>query len=271
MGIRLPWLRRVLIAGAPVNWRILQRVKQIIPPAAEVFTPYGATEALPVTSIGSTEILSECIEKTRRGEGICVGRPIPGREVRIIRITDDPVPQWSAGLEIVAEQKGEIVVAGEVVTREYFELPAATTAAKLQDGDRWWHRMGDIGYLDEQGRLWYCGRKSHRVGTQAATLFSECCEALFNEHPNVARSALVGIGPRGRQRPVMIIEPLRRFAILGRAGKFLRYELLALASRNPITSSIREVLFHYSFPVDVRHNAKINREKLAKWAERQLR
>lgn len=270
MGIRLPWLRRVLMAGAPVNWRIVQRVKKCISPTAEVYTPYGATEALPVASIGGGENLGSCVDRTRQGAGICVGRAVPGRKVRVMRIAEEPIERWTADLEMSAGEKGEIVVSGEVVTKEYFEQPAATAAAKIREGEQLWHRMGDIGYFDEQGRLWYCGRKSHRVETANGTLFSECCEAIFNEHPDVARSALVGVGPKGRQRPVIIIEPIRRFAKLGRNGRMLKDELLALGRKNPLTASIDGVLFHDSFPVDVRHNAKINRARLAEWAAGRL-
>jgi acyl-CoA synthetase (AMP-forming)/AMP-acid ligase II len=267
-GVTLPSLKRVLIAGAPVPYRTIEKLHEMLSPKADVYTPYGATESLPVSSISGREVIAECRDETRRGAGTCVGRPVPDAEVRIIRITDDPIETWSDDLLLHNGEIGEIIVHGPAVTRAYDNHPNA--AAKIHDGDRIWQRIGDVGYRDDNGRLWFCGRKSHRVVTSAGTLFTEPCEAIFNEHPDIFRSALVGIGPRGRQRPVIIVEP--------RAGEFpnrrrteqLRQELLALGAGSELTRLIADVLFHRNLPVDVRHNAKINREALAVWAERRL-
>jgi acyl-CoA synthetase (AMP-forming)/AMP-acid ligase II len=125
--------------------------------------------------------------------------------------------------------------------------------------------MGDIGYLDDNNRLWFCGRKSHRVQTGEGVLFTIPCEAIFNTHEKVKRSALVGVGPAGNQTPVIIIET-------GGAidKKKLTEELLQLGASNAITQSIRRVLYHPAFPVDIRHNAKIGREQLAHWTANQF-
>ena len=270
-GLKLPSLRRVISAGAPVSARIIERFSALLAPAARIFTPYGATEALPVCSIGSDEILGETRHQTDRGEGVCVGRPVEGNRVEIIRIRDDPIAEWSDDLALPAGEVGEIAVQGPVVTRSYINRPEATALAKIADptGGGPFHRMGDLGYRDGRGRIWFCGRKSHRVVTPDGTLFTIPCEAVFNTHPEVARTALVGVGPRGAMRPVLCVEPLRR---PGRADlDRLRRELLALGASRPHTGSIATVLFHLSFPVDIRHNAKIFREKLATWAARRLR
>ena len=200
-----------------------------------------------------------------------MGKPLPGMTLRIISITDRPIAQWSDDLAVPAGQTGEIVVAGDVVTREYYRLPEATALAKVRDGDRIWHRMGDVGYLDETGRVWFCGRKAHRVVTAAGTMFTVPCEAVFNEHPHVFRSALVGVGWPDAQRPVVVVEPeAGRFPRGARRPQFAE-ELRELGGANELTRGIHDVLFHRSFPVDVRHNVKINREKLAVWAEGRLR
>jgi acyl-coenzyme A synthetase/AMP-(fatty) acid ligase len=123
-----------------------------------------------------------------------------------------------------------------------------------------------MGYLDDTGRLWFCGRKAHRVMTAAGIMYTIPCEAIFNEHPAVKRSALVGVGKKGEQRPVMILELAGDRKPVDR----LVDELRLLASTNVLTSSITTFLFHPSFPVDIRHNAKIFREKLAAWADDQL-
>jgi acyl-CoA synthetase (AMP-forming)/AMP-acid ligase II len=267
--IRLPSLRRVLSAGAPVRTEILERVAAMLNPSVQVFTPYGATEALPVASIGSAEVLQETRATTAKGGGVCVGRPIAGMDVAVIRISDDPIPLWSDTLIVPAGAVGEITVRGPVVTRSYYHRPQATALAKISDpaGRSFYHRMGDLGYLDDKGRLWFCGRKSQRVITGSTTLFTIPCEAVFNQHPAVRRTALVGIGANGAARPVLCVE-LRKEAHQN-DRQALQRDLLALGAAQPHTKDITSILFHPSFPVDIRHNAKIFREKLAVWAARQ--
>ena len=131
--------------------------------------------------------------------------------------------------------------------------------------------MGDLGYRDDQGRTWFCGRKAHRVVTANDTMFSVPCEAIFNEHPDVFRSALVGVGLSGGRKPVIIVEPEPGRFPTGRRVPAFRDELLKLGRANVLTAAIETILFHRSFPVDIRHNVKINREELSEWAARKLR
>ncbi|MHC4233735.1 MAG: fatty acid CoA ligase family protein [Planctomycetota bacterium] len=269
-GLKLPTIRRILIAGAPVSWQLLDRLQQVLGPSAEIHTPYGATESLPVSSIAAREVLADCSLRSRGGAGTCVGRSLSGMELRIIRITDEVVPEWSDDLQVPDGEIGEIVVSGPVVTRQYYGLPQATALAKIRDGSRIWHRMGDVGYRDEQGRIWFCGRKAHRVVTKTGTMFTAQCEAIFNEHADVFRSALVGVGLEGRKRPVIVIEPESGKFPRGRRVESLKTELLELSRANELTRGIEDVLFHRGFPVDVRHNVKIDREKLARWAARRV-
>jgi acyl-CoA synthetase (AMP-forming)/AMP-acid ligase II len=165
---------------------------------------------------------------------------------------------------------GEIIVQGAQVTRGYFNRPEADLLSKIEDPatESFFHRMGDLGGKDEQGRIWFCGRKSHRVETGAETLFTIPCEAVFNTHPAVFRTALVGIGDKGNSKPVICVE-LEKGCKTG-VNK-IRKELLEIAQSHIHTHGIDTFLFHPSFPVDIRHNAKIFREKLALWAERRLR
>ena len=268
-GIKLPTLRRVITAGAPVQPALLERLHKLLPNDGEVFTPYGATESLPVASIGSREILRETKDITAGGGGTCVGRPVSGMNVRVIEIGDEPIETWGDVHELPAGEIGEITVAGPVVTHEYFRQVDATRLAKIRDGETIVHRMGDVGYRDERGRLWFCGRKAHRVVAETETLFTVPCEAIFNQHPSVFRTALVGIGQRGRQTPVICVE-LESDA--GNPDKAqIERELRRLGAANRLTARIDKFLFHDSFPVDVRHNAKIFREKLTTWAAERLR
>ncbi len=266
--VKLPTLRRVLTAGAPIPPSLLARLRSKVGDDANIFTPYGATESLPVASIESREVISETATQTQQGAGICVGRALPGMELRIISISDDPIDDWSDCSELQAGEIGEICVRGPVVTKTYFRKPAATKLAKITDGDTIWHRMGDVGYLDDSGRLWFCGRKAHRLQTESGTLFTIPCEAVFNTHPMVRRSALVGAGDASNQTPILCVETVSDSAV---DQSTLTAELLAIGAKNDKTSAIRTILYHPSFPVDVRHNAKINREQLALWAANQLR
>lgn len=269
-GITLPEMKRVISAGAPVPAATLERFSRLLPDDAEIFTPYGATEALPVCSIDSREILSETAAATGEGRGICVGRPVNGLSLAIISISDAPVDLWNDNLVVKQGEIGEIVVRGPQVTAAYFNRPEATRLAKITDPDfGFWHRMGDLGYLDEYGRVWFCGRKSHRLITAGGTLYTIPVEGVFNTHPEVFRTALVGVGKPGSQRPVICVELEK--GVSSSWQEQIRKELLEIGAAYPHTAGIKDILFHRAFPVDIRHNAKIFREKLAVWAERKLR
>lgn len=263
-GVKLPELRRVLSAGAPVRVDVLEKMTSVLSEDAQVFTPFGATESLPVASIGSREVIAETGRGAREGRGVCVGRPVPGVSVRVIGISDEPIAEWSDALEVPRGTIGEITVKGPIVTREYWARPEQTRSAKIRDGASVVHRMGDVGSLDEQGRLWMCGRKSHRVETKQGVLFSTPVEEVLNTHPAVRRSALVGVGPRGAQVPVVLLE---REAGASLTDAQLIDEVKALGARHESTRPVAHVhVFAGEFPVDRRHNAKIEREKLAVWA-----
>ena len=267
-GITFPSLKRVISAGAPTLPSNVARFSALLTGDAQIHSGYGATEAMPVTSIGSREILAETAALSEAGRGTCVGKPLPGMTVRIIAISDEPIPVWSEALCLPGGKIGEIAVRGPVVTRGYFERPRDDALSKIRQGDTFWHRMGDLGWQDETGRIWFCGRKNHRVVTADETLFTIPCEAIFNRHPAVFRSALVGVGPAGAQKPVICIEPKNRLSEKSRAA--LRAELLGMARETALTQAIETVLIHPSFPVDVRHNSKIFREQLAVWAEKRM-
>ena len=269
-GITLPDMKRVISAGAPVPATTLERFSRLLSEGAEIFTPYGATEALPVCSIGSREILSETAAATGEGRGICVGRPVKGLSLAIINISDLPVDKWDDELLVQDGEVGEIIVRGPQVTTAYFNRPDATRLAKIAaPAGGFWHRMGDLGYLDEGGRVWFCGRKSHRLITKSGTLYTIPVEGVFNTHPEVFRTALVGIGKPGSRRPVLCVELEK--GVSSSWKELIRKELLEIGATYPQTAGIKDILFHKAFPVDIRHNAKIFREKLAVWAEGKLK
>ncbi len=297
-------IRRVISAGAPATPAVLEAFTKLLPAGVPIYTPYGATECLPVANISSVEILNETQAMTEQGRGVCVGKPVAGIEVMVIPITDGVVAELdfqslererrgelgavarapgsegiggelgtvarapgSEGIEI-----GEFVVRGPVVTPRYFRNPQATALAKIHDpttGETL-HRMGDVGYIDEQGRLWFCGRKSHRVVTEQGTLFTDRVEPVFNTVDGVVRTALVGVqSDGGTTLPVLCVETPHK---LGNRKWFdLTNRLRRKAELDPQTAII-ELFLQYpgTFPVDVRHNSKIFREKLAVWADKQL-
>lgn len=260
-GVKLPSLKRVLSAGAPVRVDVLERMTKLLPESAQLFTPFGATESLPVASIGSHEVLRETAKDALAGRGVCVGKPVDGVLVRIITISDEPIAEWSDALLVAPGTIGEITVRGDVVTREYFGRPVQTAAAKIREGEHVVHRMGDVGFLDEQGRLWMCGRKGHRVQTAQHTWFSVPVEEVLNQHPAIKRTALVGVD----STPVVLVE---REANATLSDDALVNETRALAAKHEVTRALGHFhVFPGAFPVDKRHNAKIEREKLAAWAK----
>ncbi|MEH0022367.1 MAG: fatty acid CoA ligase family protein [Desulfobacter sp.] len=266
--IKLPSLRRVVSAGAPVTPANIEQFSTMLSDTAQVHTPYGATEAVPVISIGSHEILSETKKLSEQGFGMCVGRPICSTRVKLLAIKDEPITQIRDSLIVPDNQVGEITVKANLVTQNYFNNREADLLAKIQDPDgTFWHRMGDLGWKDSKGRIWFCGRKSHRVETGAETMFTIPVESIFNTHEKVFRSALAGVGPKKRQTPVMFIEPFETVS----DEKALIRELEALARSNPLTQKIEHIFIEKAFPVDIRHNSKIFREKLAEKAKSKLK
>ena len=262
-GETLPSLRRVLCAGAAVPATLWESSRRFLP-RGRLHSPYGATEALPVATIASEESESDSVR------GACVGRAVRGVEIRIIAITDAPIATMAEARGLAVGEIGEIIVRGPNVTQRYDAAPETTRLAKIPatsaigSTEPSWHRMGDCGYRDAEGRLWFCGRKAERVETADATLHTEPCEQVFRRHPRVTRCALIGLGQRGRQTPAIVVEHAAVDAV---AGRRLAAELAMLAKQFPHTAGIETFYFRDPFPVDVRHNAKIHRLTLAKWAE----
>jgi acyl-CoA synthetase (AMP-forming)/AMP-acid ligase II len=318
-GETLPSLRRVLCAGAPVPTSLWENSTRILT-GGELHSPYGATEALPIASLSQREraalqspapnaqapTTSPASARAVSGDffGSCVGRPLPGADVKIIAINDAPIAALADARELPLGEIGEIILRGPVVTKQYDALPAATAAAKIrQSGGKFaapsnkfqeatgaaalspatspwaldpfaagtaaiWHRMGDCGYLDGDGRFWFCGRKAERVVTAHGPLFTEPVEHVFRTHPAVARCALIGLRPPGGedtpQTPALVVQPREKLSAAAR--RVLAAQLRALAAAHAHTAAITHFYFHPAFPVDVRHNAKIHRLTLARWA-----
>ena len=251
----LPGVKSVFTGGAAVPPELMQDLANLLPDG-EAFIGYGSTEAEPVALISAREVVAETGARTARGEGDCVGRPAHGLEVKIIRAITGPVvdPHW-AELELPAGQIGEVLVSGRQVNRDYFRNEEAVKLNKIREpGGRVWHRMGDVGYRDDRGRLWIVGRMHNRVHRSGSVLYPGIVEALAQAEPWVKRAALVGL-PDGElgQRAVVAVVPGAAPRIDGLRAKLAEHGIL-----------VDEVILRRHIPVDPRHNSKIDYDRLAR-------
>lgn len=265
--IVFPSLQCVNSGGAPITLEIMTAFRQTMRADAKFYTGWGATEGLPLAAIEADEILKDLKPQILNGRGAPIGFAMPGLAIRIIRITDDPIPRWDDNILAPDGSIGEIVVQGPNVSRAYHQNPQADLIHKIHGPgpDEIWHRTGDLGWFDKQGRLFFSGRKAHSFqNEQGDLLHSVACEGVANAHPQVKRSALVPVG----REPVICLElkepPSRE------EKERIAQEVLESLAACSVTRSIRTILFHRRFPVDLRHNAKIERPKLAQWAAQML-
>jgi acyl-CoA synthetase (AMP-forming)/AMP-acid ligase II len=270
-GARMPTLRLVLSAGAPVPASVVADTALLLRPGARLATPYGMTEALPVATIdgGALAAAATYHDPPR---GVCVGTPVTGTDVAIVAVTAAPLPAVPSDAPLPDGQVGELVVAGAQVTDAYAERPRATERAKTVLRGAPAHRTGDLAWRDDAGRLWFCGRTVHRVPTPQGALDPLPVEQIALADPRVWRAALVGV-PAGApvRSPVVVVQPVPGALPRWRPGaRRRRAALLADLRRrldaHPHSARVTGVLLRRRFPVDARHNAKIGYEQLARWA-----
>ena len=262
--IILPSIRRILMAGAPAPVSLIEKMKTTCPNAS-VFTPYGATEAMPVSSISSTEINKEVQTLTNTGSGTCVGQVFPNISLKIAPINhtfssenNSQIPECPVG------EIGELLVAGSVVTESYDALPEATSNAKILTEGKLWHRMGDLGYRDQKNRIWFCGRKKESFIINTKRYFTDCCEAIANRWTGFSRSALIKYRDRNEEDfPAMVLE-MNIESNSRKKQKLVIEKLKPYLSAFSATKDIQHFFFIKKFPVDVRHNTKIHRLELSR-------
>ena len=281
--ITLPSLKRVISAGAPLHYDILTQFTSLLNKSTELHTPYGATEGFPLSTVSSKFLIKERGDNSSQDIGTCVGKFIEGVSGYIIKNTDEVLPNWSKKLNLGKNQPGEILVKGPMVTKSYWEDSVATEKSKIYDKESGeiYHRMGDIGYINEQGYLWLLGRKAHCIHQKNNTIYPLPIEGIFNKHPLIYRTALVAHSYREAngsdkitnnsnnpdstpQTPILCIEIKKDITKEKSTLLDIKNELLELRHFSTLTKDIEHFVFIKSFPVDVRHNAKINREKLSK-------
>ena len=222
-------------------------------PNATLHTPYGMTEVLPVTDIDLAAIERAELDDPRGG--VCVGRPVEGAEVRIVPLGFDPAdvpPALGTGAT------GEILIRSPWTSDGSLGLWATERAARPgASGD--WHRSGDVGHLDADGRLWVEGRAVHVIASAGGPVTSVPIERVVERALGVARVAAVGVGPDNSQQLVVVIEDPE--ATPGPADSDV-----AAAVRGAVGEPVAAVLTVAQLPVDIRHNAKIDRSAVASWA-----
>ncbi len=252
----LEGVRLVLSAGAPVPASLLRAVARVLP-AAEAHTPYGMTEALPVADITLRQI-----EDAGHGEGVCVGTPLPGVEVRVGPLS----PDGSADRPLTGQPGvvGEVCVRACHVKERYDRLWATEQASSRNPG---WHRTGDVGHLDDQRRLWVEGRLVHVVTTASGVVTPVGVEQRVQALPTLQAAAAVGVGPTGTQQVVVVVVPEdsrghRRRVLAGRDT--------AAAVRQAAGVPVAAVLVAPRLPVDIRHQSKVDRARVSRWASRVL-
>ncbi|MGC1208628.1 MAG: alpha/beta fold hydrolase [Ornithinimicrobium sp.] len=257
--------RLVMSAGAPVPPALLNQVKALMP-AASTQTPYGMTEVLPVATIDPTtldHVSPEAPEVGATSGGVCVGAPLAGVDVRIAPLADDALRVEEASRDELTDQPwvlGEIVVRAPHLKLRYHRAWAAQHASERPAG---WHRTGDVGHLDDHGRLWVQGRRVHVLHTSDGPLAPYPIEHRISGLPGVADVAVVGVGPAGTAQCVAVVIPESR---VRRADSPLADADLAAAVRGTAGVSIAAVLVKDWLPVDIRHASKVDRTGLATWA-----
>ncbi len=259
-------VRLLLSAGAPLRPPLLTAAAELFPNAT-THTPYGMTEALPTSSISLDEIQKTTTEAGNRttpesrARGVCVGRPVAKTQVMISGL--DPSGVAVGELTDNPNIVGEIVIRAPHLRHGYDRLWLTEHLASRPPG---WHRSGDVGVLDEQGRLWVGGRIGHVVTTSSGPITPVGIEQAIEELPDISAAAVVGVGPVGTQQLVAIIEttPATRRA---KVANLDQHDQVRLAALLVVEEELCSVLIVPRLPVDRRHNSKIDRTRLAAWAE----
>jgi acyl-coenzyme A synthetase/AMP-(fatty) acid ligase len=256
----LAHVRLLMSAGAPVPASLLREVQDVLP-GADAHTPYGMTEALPVTDISL-----DGIEAAGAGEGVCVGRPLSGVDLAVSPLSPTGVAEGP--LTSSPDRTGEICVRAGHVKDRYDVLWATERASSRPAG---WHRTGDVGHLDHDGRLWVEGRLPHVISTSAGIVTPVGVEQRVERLDEVQAAAAVGVGPPGTQAVVVVVV-LARTPRRSGSGRRLSVAPLPLtdAVRAAAGVDVAAVLVGPRLPLDIRHASKIDRGEVARWATRTL-
>lgn len=251
-SITLDSVKFLVMFGAPIPYDTHFKFSKILNNGS-TYTPYGATECLPVSNISGKQILEEFSPEHIIGKGICIGHPLDGVDVKIIKVNLKKLNMDE--IEILDNfEIGEIIISSSTVTSGYFNLTHKTELSKIM-GDKLWHRMGDTGYLDDKGRIWFTGRVAHSFSVGFKEFYPVPMEQFFTSITGVEKAAFVKVSDH-------------RTCIIIQGANLALEEIKDVIYRNDL--QVDYILFHPKFPVDVRHNIKIDRKVLSVWAKKSL-
>ena len=266
-SIVLPHVKRLMLAGAPTSPLVVEKLSKVIP-NGNIFLPYGATEALPVSFSDHNQVKT-LKESILSGEGSPLGYPICKQSVILIPINESPVPNdWEKAIKTIDEENvvGEICVTGKIVTDGYDGMPGASRDARFVYNGNTFHRMGDIGYWDKSKSLRFLGRKAERISTKYGMLATENIEPIINSFSEVEKCALIGIGDTTPKEPCIVVE---LSSIFKSKSETIITKIRTLLEEKFSQFKIKRIFIENKIPVDPRHNAKIHRLSLAKrWTKK---
>ncbi len=236
--VHLRTVRLVMSAGAPVPIKTLQEVS-LLCPLAELHTPYGMTEVLPVADVSLRDLT-----RIGTGHGVCVGKPVNDCEVRIDNDTSEllvSAPWMSAGYDSL-----------------WLTQHNSRSVLNVDGHTRTWHKTGDVGHIDSEGNVWIEGRLVHVIHTSRGPVAPVPLEIAVEALPKIVRAAAVGIGPTGVQQVVIVVE------ISNTTGGPAEAELTSAVRTALAPLTIASVWVTQKLPVDIRHNSKIDRTAVSK-------
>jgi len=260
-GGERPALRRILTGGAPVTDVQLRRWQSVLP-ETQIVIVYGSTEAEPVAHIEATERFAAHAAAGRNRRGYCVGRPADCVECRVIRLEKGPVDLSRGGWEewqVAPGEVGELVVAGDHVCKDYYNNRKAVRQNKIADDDEVWHRMGDTGFFDADGRFWIAGRTHSTIRRAGEYVHPQLVERVAAEGTSWQVAAVGCEDEELGQKVVLVVFP--RGDTVDRTGLEARLTLARI--------EVDEiVVVNRALPVDPRHNAKIDYGALRRQIEK---
>lgn len=245
----------IVTGGGPVFPDIIDRASRAAPNARMV-SVYGSTEAEPITHIDNRDVSPLDRAAMESGAGLLVGRPVRSVQLRIMR--DPLLRDYSrsaapsirslderefAALSLPTGEAGEIVVTGDHVVRGYVN-GIGNSETKFRVAGIVWHRTGDMGRLDDHGRLWLLGR----------------CSAAIHDARGTAHPFAVECAARSRMRlrDVALVQWQGERVLVVSAPRHDHTPTVAEAQTAIPWAAIDRVITVACIPVDARHNSKVN-------------
>lgn len=260
----IPEVEQIYTGGGPVFPSLLNELELTFP-NAQITAVYGSTEAEPIAHISKIDMTSEDITKSMTGAGLIAGKPIEEIDLAIIdassleKVKIDSIKKEISELSRLPPfYVGEILVSGEHVINSYLN-GVGDSETKIFDGFKTWHRTGDAGYLDAEGRLWLMGRCSSKINDGSGELYPFQVEVAASEISSLRRATCVQL----ENKRILVIEKKHRTPLRFVKDLFLKNDSFIRTISNAFSwLRFDEVRFVYAMPVDARHNSKIQYAEL---------